>query len=85
MLGIVEGITEFLPISSTGHLIVTEKLFDVGDTGATKDAADTYAITIQVGAILAVRRAVLAPRSMAMASGLVGRDEDGRRILIARR
>ena len=54
MLGIVEGITEYLPISSTGHLLVTQKLLGVGDTDATKDAADTYAITIQAGAILAV-------------------------------
>ena len=54
ILGIVEGVTEYLPISSTGHLLVTQKLLGVGDTDATKDAADTYAITIQAGAILAV-------------------------------
>ena len=54
VLGLVEGITEYLPVSSTGHLLVTQKLLDVGDTDATKDAADTYAITIQAGAILAV-------------------------------
>ena len=54
LLGIVEGVTEFLPISSTGHLVVTEKLIDVGTHPGAKDAADTYAITIQSGAILAV-------------------------------
>ena len=80
ILGIVEGITEFLPISSTGHLLVTQKLLGVGDTDATKDAADTYAITIQAGAILAVV-VLYCARLKSMASGLVGRDESGRRVL----
>lgn len=50
VLGIVEGITEFLPVSSTGHLTITEKLF-----GLTIDSADVTAFTaiIQVGAIIA--------------------------------
>ena len=82
ILGIVEGITEFLPISSTGHLLVTQKLLGVGDTDATKDAADTYAITIQAGAILAVV-VLYCARLKSMASGLVGRDESGRRLLVA--
>ena len=80
ILGIVEGVTEYLPISSTGHLLVTQKLLGVGDTDATKDAADTYAITIQAGAILAVVVLYFA-RLKSMASGLVGRDENGRRVL----
>ena len=54
MLGVVEGVTEYLPVSSTGHLLVTQELLGVGDSDATEDAADTYAITIQAGAILAV-------------------------------
>lgn len=45
--GIVEGITEFLPISSTGHLIVSERLI-----GMPKD--DAFEIVIQLGAIIAV-------------------------------
>ncbi|HEX2865038.1 MAG TPA: undecaprenyl-diphosphate phosphatase [Deinococcales bacterium] len=48
ILGIVEGITEFLPISSTGHLIVAESLVGY------KDVAETFTVVIQVGAILAV-------------------------------
>jgi undecaprenyl-diphosphatase len=81
VLGLVEGVTEFLPISSTGHLLVAQRLMDIGTTDATKTAADAYAIAIQSGAILAV---VLLywRRLWSMAEGLVGRDTDGRRTLI---
>src|SRR5262249_2714966 len=82
LLGIIEGVTEFLPISSTGHLIVSEKLLHVGTHPGTKDAADTYAITIQSGAILAVV-VLYWRRLMEMLRGLAGRDEEGRRILTA--
>ena len=51
LLGIVEGVTEFLPVSSTGHLTITERLL-----GFRVDAADITAFTaiIQVGAVAAV-------------------------------
>lgn len=49
LLGLVEGVTEFLPVSSTGHLILAGHL--IGFTGA---KADSFDVIIQLGAILAV-------------------------------
>ncbi len=48
LLGIIEGLTEFLPVSSTGHLLVAEKLIGY------KDVAEVFTVVIQVGAIAAV-------------------------------
>jgi undecaprenyl-diphosphatase len=81
VLGLVEGVTEFLPISSTGHLLVAQRLMDIGTTPDTKDAADAYAIAIQSGAILAVLL-LYWRRLRSMAEGVVGRNPDGRRTLI---
>ncbi len=50
VIAIVEGITEFLPISSTGHMIITEKIMGVEDNDFTK----LFTVGIQLGAILAV-------------------------------
>ena len=47
ILGVVEGITEFIPVSSTGHLLVAERMLHV-------EKSDLYNIVIQCGAVLAV-------------------------------
>jgi undecaprenyl-diphosphatase len=50
IFGIVEGFTEFMPVSSTGHLILLSKLLDIKQN----DFHKTYEIVIQLGSILAV-------------------------------
>ncbi|MEM9884028.1 MAG: undecaprenyl-diphosphate phosphatase [Planctomycetota bacterium] len=55
ILGVVEGLTEYLPVSSTGHLLVTQELLGIGTSSReARAAANAYAICIQAGAILAV-------------------------------
>ncbi|MEO6252422.1 MAG: undecaprenyl-diphosphate phosphatase [Ferruginibacter sp.] len=50
IIAIVEGLTEFLPVSSTGHMIITEKILDI----PSDDFSKVFTIAIQLGAILAV-------------------------------
>ena len=52
LLGIVEGITEFLPVSSTGHLIIFQNLINF--QGTSPNYVEMYTYVIQLGAILAV-------------------------------
>ena len=76
ILGIVEGITEFLPVSSTGHLLVTQRLLGIPES----EAANSFAIVIQLGAILAVMR-LSGKRISKIVDGIRGRSEEGRRLL----
>ena len=67
VLGVVEGITEFLPISSTGHLILTSKLLGLVES----EFLTSFEIAIQLGAILAV--VFLYWRKLLVDRGLVAR------------
>ena len=53
LLGVVEGITEWLPISSTGHMILIEELVHLN---VSEEFTEMFRVVIQLGAILAVVR-----------------------------
>jgi undecaprenyl-diphosphatase len=89
VLGVVEGLTEYLPVSSTGHLLLAERLMGIGHSNSgsieedrrRKAAADAYAICIQAGAIIAVL-GLYFRRVKQMLLGLAGKDPHGRRLLV---
>jgi undecaprenyl-diphosphatase len=81
ILGLVEGITEYLPVSSTGHLIIAAWLLGLDRTPEMRAAVNAFTIIIQGGAILAVA-GLYWPRVLAMLQGAVGRDPAGRRLLL---
>ena len=78
LLGLVEGLTDYLPVSSTGHLLVTQRLMGIVEN----DAANAYAIIIQAGAILAVL-GLYRQRVGQMLRGVVGRDGAGFKLAVA--
>lgn len=80
-LGVVEGITEYLPVSSTGHLILAQRAMGIGREPEQQQAADAFAICIQAGAIVAVL-GLYAGRVRQMARGIMGRDPAGRKLAI---
>lgn len=85
ILGIVEGITEYLPISSTGHLVVTSHLLGLSEsanrTADQLSAIQAYEIVIQAGAILAVlflyKKAILE-----LIAGILGKNAEGLKLFI---
>jgi undecaprenyl-diphosphatase len=72
ILGLVEGITEYLPVSSTGHLLIAQRLLGI----EVSDAANGYVIAIQAGAIVAVL-GTYRQRVAVMLEGVVGRSPAG--------
>ncbi len=72
ILGIVEGLTEYLPVSSTGHLLLTQRALGI----AQSESADAFAICIQSGAIVAVLGLYFS-RVRQMVLGVVGKDPEG--------
>ncbi|MEI7656942.1 MAG: undecaprenyl-diphosphate phosphatase [Phycisphaerae bacterium] len=81
VLGLVEGITEYLPISSTGHLILASAFMGLGGTPEQQQAIDDFNIVIQGGAIAAVV-GLYWPSLVRMGKGLLGQDEAGLRLLV---
>lgn len=77
ILGVVEGLTEYLPVSSTGHIILAQKSLGIGDS----DESKAYAICIQAGAIVAVL-GLYWGRICEMALGAVNRHRHGQRLLL---
>ena len=78
IMGIVEGVTEFLPISSTGHLILASELMNFW----TKEKSDVFVIAIQVGAIAAVIYEYWG-KLWGAATGLVTGEKKGRHLGIS--
>lgn len=77
ILGIVEGITEYLPVSSTGHLLIAQRLLGINEG----HAANGYAIAIQAGAIVAVL-GTYRQRVGVMIQGVAGRNPAGLQLAI---
>lgn len=81
VLGIVEGVTEYLPVSSTGHLLLTNRLLGMDASATEKEASDAYSICIQFGAILAVLWLYFG-RIKTMVLGVCGRNEKGFKLTV---
>jgi undecaprenyl-diphosphatase len=77
IIGIVEGLTEYLPVSSTAHILLTQRALGIEKS----DAADAYAVCVQAGAILAVL-GIYFRRVVQMVRGVLGKDPAGLQLAI---
>ena len=75
ILGVVEGLTEFLPVSSTGHLILAAHGLGIGG-----ESVKTFEIVIQAGALAAIL-ALYRHQVISICRGVCGSDPEGRRLL----
>ena len=80
-MGIVEGLTEFLPISSTGHLIILDSILKFEQSIGSRSVASTFEIFIQLGAILAVM--LFFARDLIALLKRAPRDRTAQRLLLA--
>lgn len=81
VLGLVEGITEYLPVSSTGHLILASQLMGMGEDEVFRSSVNTYLVVIQLGAILAVLT-VYGKYIKKIIRGIFNRDQEGRQLFV---
>ena len=85
ILGLVEGVTEYLPVSSTGHLILVDRWLGLRGNGTFNaeqmDAIEAFEIVIQSGAIIAVLYAYI-DKVKLMISGFLGKSPAGKKLLI---
>ncbi|MEM9346236.1 MAG: undecaprenyl-diphosphate phosphatase [Planctomycetota bacterium] len=88
ILGVVEGLTEYLPVSSTGHLLIIQNLLGIGvENAEARTAANAYAICMQTGAIAAVlglywQRVKMGVKGMVGAVGIGPGDPAGFRLFV---
>ena len=75
LLGLLEGATEFIPVSSTGHLLLATHFLDFRTSGR------TFEVAIQLGAVLALVAAYLG--KLAWAFGGLSRDPAARRFVLS--
>ncbi len=80
VMGIVEGLTEFLPVSSTGHLILAASLLDFTGGPLTPEKIKAFEISIQTGAILAI--VLLYWQRLLSTVQAMGHDRNARRFIV---
>jgi undecaprenyl-diphosphatase len=76
ILGIIEGVTEFLPVSSTGHLLLAERFFNLGEGSFW----NSFTVLIQLGAILAIL-VIYFSKLWSVALGMFNNSDDRRFVI----